>query len=227
MTEAERGFNAETKEGRCNWWRTGRGYCHARPLLGATRCGKHGGHGTVHAHERRAQDEAYRAEIAAAIDDPKTMDVRGPIAAQRVLLERVAVAASEDEVLRRAQLAIVKELGTDLVDVLKHVPGELGEALEELLTPTVGDLEAARRAIHYEAHKAWALHGRGLNETAKTMDWTATMRTTIAPLLEEFGFKMGALVAEFVPPADQDKAYEKVATLVRRTIGAIALGKPS
>jgi hypothetical protein len=175
-------------------------------------------------------DAAADAEIQAALKNPSTMDPREPIAISRAILDRTPLIASEDEARERARIARLRALGPDLVRLWHEEIRRLGveeaeemlEALDLLVQPTSGDLDAATRAIHTDSIKLVAVHSQRQIDAVKALDWNAAIREVMLPFLTELGLQINVILREHVEPSRQKAAAEKVANAIHRTLGMVS-----
>ena len=218
-------------EGRCNHKREDGTYCHGHRVRGGLRCARHG-NATIRAVRRKRLEAAAEAEVQAALTDPRTMDVREPIALSRVILEHTPLEASDDEAIARARNLKMRAIGPELVTLWKqqirrsHSGGDdidtMLDALDVILEPEAGDIERAIRDIHKESLELVSRHSQRQVDASKAMQWTDTIREVVHPFLMELGLQLSAVIREFVPAERQRSALEAVARVTQRTLGLVS-----
>lgn len=214
---------------------TASGPCQQPAVDGGTRCYAHGGRGQLKRLRSKALVGEAEEEFHAALADPTLMDLRRPVAMTDAVLRRTPLFATEEMAERAAKRRIAREIGFDLIrgwwaqidDDVREKEGEdfaaaMRKALETFLTPTEGDLDLETLAIHERSQKLIAGHAKAQVDAAKALDWAATARETIFPVLGELSNRFATLLRKHVEPGKVGAAIDEMAVIIKRTVGELA-----
>lgn len=216
------------KAGRCGAKKARGGYCDAHPVEGGTRCRRHGGFAQGWSSRLRATQEEGRRQVQLALDDPNLMDVRRPIALAETIVANTELVASSEQVEQLARRNIIRQVGPELVAVLREAAdGEVGrELLAELLRPTDGDLAQARLELHERTMRLVGIYGKRQTEAVRAMQWAQVIRELTIPMFANLGGKLNAVVRKHVPPDRIDRALEDVKAALLETVGELSVVNP-
>ncbi len=217
--------------------------CQRPPQAGGTRCYAHG-RTQAQRLRRNALAADADAEFAAALKDPDLMDVRGMVARSEAVVRRTPLIATEEMAERLARRRIAKDIGPDLIRLWigkledeardedrgtgPDMAAAMLDALDVMLAPTEGDLDLATVEIHERSQKLIASAARTQVDAAKALDWAATTRELVLPVLSELSMRLGTWARKWVgkhAPGDVGPAVDELTTLIRRTIGEMAEAK--